>query len=359
MNDAVDAGPETTLVIEGMGARVGVEVSGRGAAEFTERLRALWSRCLPDHERSFTEVPTTIQVALTEDQDVGALLEHTTQRVTLALLHQQAGKLLLFHAGGVSDPRTGRSVAYVAASRTGKTTLTLELGRCFGYLSDETIALTEDLAILPYPKPLSVRDRQAGPRQEISPDALGLLQPPPRPQLAALLLLDRSDDHEGPPEVTPLDLFDAISLLTPQTSSLSKLDAGLHRLQALTERAGDVLKVSYREAASLVPVVTDLLESGHPDVPTANDEPMVRAVPPTDALTRDDEALLLYGDRLVRLGALGATIIGAASRPITTTQLTHRLIERLGPPDDGDAHAATLVAVEQLIADGVLGRIEP
>jgi len=54
----------------------------------------------------------------------------------------------MLHAGGLCNPETGASVVYVAPSRTGKTTLTLSLSGRFGYLSDETIALDEQLHIL-------------------------------------------------------------------------------------------------------------------------------------------------------------------------------------------------------------------
>lgn len=363
-SDAAATGHNATaLVVEGIGARVRVDVTGPGAREFAERMHGLWSRCVPQDgpDAPGAAVLDAVAVALTGEDDVWELLERTTQRITLALLNQrQEGRALLFHAGGVSHPITGRSAVYVARSFTGKTRLTLELAQHFGYLSDESIAIAEDFSIVPYPKPLSVRDPHGGPRRELGPDALGLRTLPARPHLTHLLLLDRRDDHDGPPKADVLDVFDAVALLGPQTSWLSSLTAGLHRLDVLLQHTGGALKVTYREASTLLPLVTDLL--GDPDRadPDAHaSEPRVQFVAPTDTLTRDGDALLLYDDHVVRLGPLGTAIIAECRRPIGIRALAERLTARLGAPDDRDAHAATLAAVEQLVADGVLGWVGP
>lgn len=344
----------TALVVAGIGAAVRVDVTGPGADAFAERLRGLWSRCLAHGPDAAT--PEAVAVELTGEDDAWGLLERTTQRITLALLHQQAGQAMLLHAGGVSHPFTGRSAVYVARSHTGKTRLSLELGRHFGYLSDESIAITEDFTILPYPKPLSVRDPRGGPRQELGPDALGLRTPPARPHLTHLLLLDRRDDHDGPPVVEALDVVDAVALPGPQTSWLSALPAGLHRLDVLLQHTGGVLKVTYHEASTLVPLVTDLLDDPDRADPDADaTSPRVQLIAPTDSLTRDGETLLLYDDHVVRLGALGTAIVAEVLRPISVATLADRLTARLGTPEATDAHAATRAAVERLVADGVLG----
>lgn len=346
-----------TLPVEGMGAQVRVEVSGQGAVEFVNLLRPLWARCAP---RDAADEAQRVAVTLPSGVDPKTLLERTTQQITLALLRQRAGKLMLFHAGGVSHPHTGRSIVYVAPSMTGKTHLTLELARQFGYLSDETIAVDDDLSILPYPKPLSVRDNAGGPRRELGPDALGLAVPPANPQLTGLWLLDRRAGHVGSPEVAELDVFDAAHLLGPQTSSLGRMPAGLHTLDALLRHTGGARKITYRESASLLPMVVDLL--GAPDETGPDDpivEPVVQFVPPVDRIVRPDEALLLYSDNLVRLGQLGVAIVEASVRPIGIAPLVERLTERLGEPEGVDAHEFTADAVEQMIADGVLRRVAP
>lgn len=348
---------QNELVVEGLGARVRIRVTGPDATEFTDQLRTLWSRCLPTDSSADPDDPDieTICVDLTVNHDAWKLLERVTRQVTVALLQQQAGSVLLFHAGGVSHPITGRSVAYVARSHTGKTRLTLELGRHFGYLSDESIALTDDFSILPYPKPLSVRDPRGGPRKELSPDALHLRTPPPQSHLTHLLLLDRQDAHTGPPIIDALDIFDAAALLAPQTSWLSSITSGLHRLDALLQHTGGTLRVTYREASTLVPLIVDLLgEPNQPDPASGAPSRRIRLVTPTDTLTRDGETLLLYDDHVVRLGALGSAIITASRHPISLAALTGRLSTRFGSPETTDAAAATVAAVEQLVAEGVL-----
>ena len=352
----------TNLLIAGLGAQLRVEVVGATAVELTSQLRNIWSRCIPtDAPSGDIAAVETLTVELGDGPVTWELLERTTQRITVALLNQQAGKALLLHAGGVSHPVTGRCVVYVAPSQVGKTTLSLELAQHFGYLSDESIAITEDLEILPYPKPLSVRDPYGGPRKELGPDALGLRVPPAHPQLTNLLILDRQEDHAGPPEIEELDVFEVVALLGPQTSWLSSLPAGLHRLDLLLQLTGGALKVTYREAASLLPLVIELLgDPAEADFVTPVDseaEAFVQLIPPVDQLIRDGETLLQYRDRVVQLGALGTAVVAESIRPITVQNLTQRLIAALGSPETGDANAATLAAVEHLVEQGVLRKI--
>lgn len=314
-------------------------------------LDRLWASCPPDFD---CEPEAEVLVEVPDDAspiDAGSwLLETTTQRITLALIEARAGGLLMLHAGGVSDPVTGASVVYVAPSLTGKTTLTQELGRRFGYLSDETIGIDEDLRILPYPKPLSVRDPAGGRRREVAPAEAGMLPAHQSPRLARLIVLDRRDDHTGQPVLAELDLFDAVPVLAPQTSSLGVMQQGLQRLHELVRRTGPILQVTYREASSLVGIVEHLMEPAL----------CVRRRPPTDMLVRATpdgavDALVQFGDQVVRLGELGMAVFEASEQPVSVRYLTSLLAERFGVPDGApDAVAATRAAVTELLAQDVL-----
>ena len=198
--------------------------------------------------------------------DPETVMVQTTQAITRLLIESQTGRLLMLHAGAVAHPETGRTVVFVAPGGTGKTTLVRTLAGRYGYLSDETVAIDADYRVLPYPKPLSVR-RTGAPKQEISPDELGLVAAPAEPIVVRLCLLDRDDHHAGAPEIVPLDLLDAITELSPQTSALYALPDGLRTLARLIEATGPVLQLRYAEAEDLLPTVDALLTNGEPTPP--------------------------------------------------------------------------------------------
>ena len=73
----------------------------------------------------------------------GALDPAGATRLTAELIGQQAGKLLMLHAGGLCNPETGASVVYVAPSRTGKTTLTNALLAEVAKSSDRVVIIED------------------------------------------------------------------------------------------------------------------------------------------------------------------------------------------------------------------------
>lgn len=258
--------------IHGLGTDVRLAISPDASAEIVETtVRTLWARCLDDRppedapemgvfltdERPHAGPDSSLPVATCADLD--QLMIRTTQLITRMLIDRRIGELLMFHAGGVAHPGTGRSLVYVAESGTGKTTLSTTLGRHWGYLSDETVGVTEDLEILPYPKPLSVRGDGVAFKKEHSPDEFGLLPAPPHPTVARVAVLRRDPEHRGGPRVEDLDLFDAVVRLAPQISALHELPHGLHRLRDLVDRTGPVLSIEYREAEDLVDVTAQLI----------------------------------------------------------------------------------------------------
>ena len=262
-----------SLRIGGIGAQVDVRLGGSRGDELRDHHTTAWSRCLTsvegpegeplslflhDSDQDEDEVTERHETTL-GSSDLEMLLTRTTQAVTTSLIGAQAGRLLMFHAGAVSHPVTGRSLVFIAEGGTGKTTLSRLLGEHYGYLSDETVAIDATNRILPYPKPLSVRTDRGGVKHELGPDQLGLNTPVADPTVARLILLDRYEDHTGAPEVSDLDLFDAIPALAPQTSSLHAMDRGLHRCADMIADTGPVLRVVYQEASSLLPLVADLI----------------------------------------------------------------------------------------------------
>jgi len=261
------------LVVGGIGAHMALHIAGGRRAEAVTELAHLWSRCAASSD---AEVSHTLTVQLTEpgatqaaqaetptrvaDSDARRLWERTSRAVTLALIKARAGELLMLHAGAVCHPTTGRTLVFVAPSQTGKTTLTAVLGRHFGYLGDELVAVDDNLRVLGYPKPLSMRSRDGAARAETAADDLRLQPAHDHPTLARIAIINRDPQHTGPATAEELDLFDAIMQLAPQMSSLGAMPAGLQQLAAVVGRTGPVLQITYSEAESVLPLAHERLE---------------------------------------------------------------------------------------------------
>ncbi len=250
----------TPLELHALGARLCVDLGGMPAG-FAQRFRHAWQRCLSGFggqaavEAGRVVVREVIGVrGLGESQDpdqMARALMQLTQHITTALIRARAGQALMFHAGALADPRSGAAFVYVAQGGTGKTTLTRTLGPGLAYITDETVAVSPNGYIEAYPKPLSVRrDPFEGIKDETAPFDLGLGAPAAPPWVAGMVVLER-DPAVGRPEVTDLELLDAVTALAPETSSLALLPKPLHQLADLLTTSGGLRRVRYREAADL------------------------------------------------------------------------------------------------------------
>lgn len=233
-------------VIHALGATVRVDL---GDAIDPDEFQQAWTRCLggPEDPDAETVGPTTTMVKLTQD-------------ITHALIRRRRGELLMLHAGAVCHSTTGASIAYAAPGGTGKTTLTHLLGQRYGYLTDETVGIEPDTRrIVPYPKPLSMRTPEGGyPKTERGPDQLGLLPPHPMPTLTTLCILRRTPGRSEA-SATRMELLEAITTLSPETSSLARLPQPLHLLAQLEEDLGGIWLLEFGESEQLVDWVTERL----------------------------------------------------------------------------------------------------
>ena len=180
------------------------------------------------------------------------LAEAVTSEVTVAAILERAGELTMLHACGVADP-DGAVIALVAKSGTGKTTASSQLARTFGYITDETVAIRADGTVVPYPKPLSVKQATPGAAKlQVGPDELGLQVAPDNPRITAIALLDRvaGGDYQLP-VIEPVPLVEAVLALIPDTSSQAAVVQPLQSLCRLIDSVGGVFRVSYSEAADL------------------------------------------------------------------------------------------------------------
>jgi ABC-type hemin transport system ATPase subunit len=179
--------------------------------------------------------------------------------LTTWAIEQRAGRLLMFHAAALCNPATGATVLLVGPSGIGKTTLARTLGTSMGYLSDETAGVTSDGFVVSFPKPLSVLPEDGGAvKAQVAPADLGLIRPPDEAHVAAVVLLDRRPAAPVQASVEHVPTVRAIAELAEHTSYLSRLNAPLDRIAALLTATGGLRRVTYREAASLQPMVHEL-----------------------------------------------------------------------------------------------------
>ena len=103
--------------------------------------------------------------------DLGTVLDSFESHARL-LVAARSRRGVFLHAGAVAW--RGRAIVLPGASGSGKTTLVAELVRAgAAYLSDEFAVIRRD-RVVPYPKPLSVRDPHARGRQKpLSVSSLG------------------------------------------------------------------------------------------------------------------------------------------------------------------------------------------
>lgn len=267
--------PSTHIVrLVALGATVEVQVSGGHAAKAAAEIERVWHLCAaptdgrPDavvrvaHDDANASL-TDLDAGIVEGSSLPDLMQMLTQAVTRAAIDAQAGKLVMLHAAGIQDPSTGSAAALVGQGGAGKTTLIRTLCPGLGYITDETIAITGDNTVLPYPKPLSVRREPSSPwKDETDPLRFGVLPPTKPATLAAVVMLDRQDGYVGPPALQPVHTLDAIAALTPETSHLPEIDKPLQRMAALCDSVGGVVRVTYAEAADLAPLLPGWLEGG-------------------------------------------------------------------------------------------------
>ncbi|MEO7448919.1 MAG: hypothetical protein ABI336_11665 [Humibacillus sp.] len=307
---------------------------------------------------------------------LASTLSQLTQEVTYAAIEARAGELMMFHAGALCDQATGATLAFVAPGGTGKTTLARILGRVTGrgYVTDETVGVRPDLSIEPYRKPLSVRRSEPGPKDETSPLSLGLDVPQAAPWLAGIVLLSRDLPAGEPIAVEVVDDLDALVMLAPETSSLSRFERPLHELADLVSAVGGLRIVRYHDAEDLEPLVGSVLAQSR-SVTAAS---LGREVEPAPGGADDDDdaatdlrrghlldrvtchgsSVVMVesgtGHRIVRLSPLGTAIIDRVGAGVTIERLEAFMLERFGPPADGDVRSAVGEAVQALVDENVL-----
>lgn len=328
-----------------------------------------WSRCLvaasPPNNSGEGLLVVDSELPLTQE-----MRHRLVANLTEEGIEHLAGRALMLHAAGVAAA-DGRVLALVAESGTGKTTAAHHLCRgSFGYVTDETVAVTPEGKVFPFAKPLSlVTDPQRPQSKEHQgPDALGLKPAPGTPlTLAGIVLLARSSDHVGPPKLEDVPILDAMMELIGHTSAFTRLDQPLQQAAQIVSRCGPVRRLTYREIADC----DDLLEALVMETPEPVDEwlPVGIAVAPSgdgtvegslaarvpdDFIQVRDVALALVGQVPVLLGALGLTVWRAALGGTTQDDLHKVVVAQHGSHPASESLVQH--AIEELIAVGLLQR---
>ncbi|MEE2522137.1 hypothetical protein V1639_04115 [Pseudarthrobacter sp. J75] len=326
-------------------------------------LGSAWSRCVNPApllngiraEEGTDAKPFTACLTRVDGESVGShlqvaagsfeeLAELISSYLTLRAIDAQAGKLTMLHACGIADPESGRVLALVAKSGTGKTTASRILGQSFGYVTDETIAIQPDGVVRAYPKPLSIKNGGLF-KEQVSPDGLGLLEAPDAVHIHGIALLNRRHDWKGEPLVEKVPLVDAVLALIPDTSSQGRIERPLQSLCRLIDRVGGVWRVEYSEAEDLTGALAHLFEPREPDDAGWSAPPPAAAfgeVPPgyyvrlnpQDVVEIDGELILLTGAEVVRLSGIAPTIWELAGAPVTMDGIVRGLETRHGLPEN-------------------------
>ncbi|GAA4374225.1 hypothetical protein GCM10023152_16860 [Agromyces bauzanensis] len=295
--------------------------------------------------------------------EIESMLEHLSVRVTLAALERKRGQLIMMHAAGVAMD-DGRVVAFVGPSGRGKTTLSAALGAHFGYVSDETVAVDRDLTVMAYRKPLSML-RSGKPKEQVSPPRAGLLElPTARLRLAAIVLLDRRPGVSEP-VLSRVRVIDAITELIAQLSYVTDLDAPLQRLASLCDAVGGVWRVTYGEAASLIPLVPELvrappgvvgtwtpLASAQVGAEVGTTEFKWGAV--SDAIAADGSVAVMSDGVLRVLAGIAPSIWIGISRGLSFEQLVAQAIADFDRPPLGDASKLVAAVIDELVREGLV-----
>ena len=351
---ALDASP--SLVVSAFGVRIRLDFADGFDPAAAERIRRSWAgaQVSPDEPIEPDEV-----ILVVPEDDPEALAESLTVKVTLTALEHRSGELIMFHACGVADPQ-GRVAAFVGPSGRGKTTLSRALGAHYGYISDETVAVDSDLVVSPYRKPLSIV-RAGRPKEQVSPEAAGLLPVPDAPlQLGALVLLTRDADHPAP-TLEPVAFPEAIAEIAPQMSYLAELPRPLQTLAAVCDRLGGVVRLTYPDAATVPPVVPELLdldrvhEEWEP-APVETEHPEYDLSGVTDAIRCGDRVVVLAQRWVHVLDGIAPVIWESLRGGRCTTEIVEDVIAEFGRPATGDPAALVAVALGQLADAKVLTR---
>ena len=366
------------LTVSALGVSIGLDLSSLDA-ESASVIENLWEPAstsdspvlavgvsvlprLSNGEPRVKDLPRPDQFTLRVSGDsLRSLASNLSSRVTLTAIEERRHDLLMLHACGVATP-DGRVMAFVGPSGRGKTTLASQAALHFAYVTDETIGIEADGTVQPYRKPLSVivPGSDDGIKTQMSSDELGLLPLPTfRLSLRGLALINRQSAWLGDPEVTEVDLIDALVRLIPEMSYLPELPRPLQRVASAIDDAGGVVRITYRESSDVAALIPALLERAptarswtvlsSDDQPSAPRPGHYTRAPVLDGIASGGTYVLLNNRDLRVLEGIGPAIWDALASPATIQDITSAVVLRFGAPDGADPHELVRAALIELM----------
>lgn len=340
----------------------GPHSSGGSADMMLERLTMAW-RDSPVPNVLSDDQPV---VALGEVTESNYELVHSSMStlVTLSALKAHAGNFLMLHAGGIA--RADGSVAVIVGpSGRGKTTTMRELGRYFGYVSDETIAISDNGEILPYRKPLSVVTAGHTHKLQMAPSDLGLLPlPEARLYLGGMVLLERGKNGETESKVSSFSFARGIAFIVEQSSYLIELENPLSVVCSAVASVGGIKLLTVGHPSRIHEVADQLFENKleplwrqvMPMIQVENSSPA--AYLPAEILDavecEDGTVVLTKSSQAIVLEGIGPHLWRAACLAESWEDLMSRVELQHGPAPTNDSKASIQRVAEELIAIGVL-----
>ncbi len=359
------------FIVEAVGTRVGIELSGLDATSRVEIGRA-WSGA----RAVGTADPDTV-VTPSATATAGQMLSDVSSTVTHAAISARRGALLMLHAAGLASP-DGRVTVLVGPSGAGKTTATRALARYRGYVTDETVGIDGDGTVHPYRKPLSVITDGQPFKVQLSPGELGLHPiPATRLRVGRFVLLDRRSDPT-PARLVPVPSSEALTALAPHCSALAAFPRPLRTMARLLAETGGAVRAEYSEAQDLVVLlnamdaadpalwsgsagdVTDDVSSADSDLELPIDRdilgPRYRRTDVVDwvALADDRIAVLTAapdGSGTLRVLAGLAPLLWQAAPGVAHDALVQAVVTEIGDPA---AEAGVVGILDELVESGLL-----
>ncbi|MGC0368433.1 hypothetical protein [Microbacterium sp. SLBN-111] len=352
--------PSTSVLadVDALGVHVAIRMRDDAQSCAADRARSAWRDAASSSPGAETR---TVEISLSARDDLPRALSDLSTRVTLEALDALRGSRLLLHAAGIAAP-DGRVLAFVGPSGRGKTTAARHLGTRFGYVSDESVAVDEELTVWPYRKPLSVIVDGTPVKEQIAPSDLGLLPLPSAPlRLVGITLLERDPDADEP-RATAVDLIDAICEMTPQISYLPELPSPLQYVARIVDRLGAVTRVIYRDATELPALVDDMFAAtppvrqnwSTPPAAVANGSWHCAAV--EDAILVEGRACILRDGVVTALDHRGCLVWTMCLEGATLPEITTAAIAAFGEPDGWDAEALIDQTIDELVRHGLVER---
>ena len=211
----------------------------------------------------------------------------------------------------------------------------------------------------------------------LAPEELGLGALPDGPlRLGVVLVLDRSPDAPTVPRAIPLDTLSTIAAVAEHSSGLASMPTPLATIAAHLRKA-PAFRLRYRDDTDLAPIVRALLDapgatrgseevrSEAQPVPTTARPAGYRSAPVVDALSGDDDVLVLrraaQGDGLLtRLSGIAPVIWRTCRSGAEMREIVAAVTAAFGPPPTGEpADELTRAALDVLCASGLIEEAVP